>query len=113
MARFAGGDVVILPIPFSGGTGIKRRPALILAELPYYGGLDYLVCYITSRSTGDPYAFELLPADLIGGTLALKSYVRPLYMFAPAEHTILWKIGSLAPEKLKQIRQTIADVINP
>ena len=113
MARFAGGDVVILPIPFSDGSGVKRRPALVLAELPYFGGTDYLVCYITSQNTGDPYAQELLPSDLIGGTLALRSFIRPLYMFAPAEHTILRKIGYLTPDKLKQIRQIIADAVNP
>jgi mRNA interferase MazF len=113
MARFTGGDVVIFPMPFSDGSGVKRRPAVILNELPYFGGMDYLVCYVTSKNTGDPYALELLPADLLGGKLALKSYIRPLYLFAPAEYTITQRVGTLTPTLLKQVREVIASVVNP
>ena len=48
MARFSRGDIVILPFPFSDATGAKRRPALVLAELTYFGGIDYLVVMISS-----------------------------------------------------------------
>ena len=113
MARFARGDVILFPMPFSDGSGIKRRPALVLTELPYFGGMDYLVCYITSKDVGDPDSVELFAPDIHGGTLALKSYIRPLYMFVPAEHTIVRKIGMLAPTKLKQVREIIANRINP
>jgi len=113
MARFAAGDLIVFPMPLSGGSGTKRRPSLVLKELPYFGGMDYLVCYITSRNVGDAFAIELLPADLASGVLTLKSYLRPLYLFAPAEHTIVRRIGTLTPAKLKQVREIIAGAINP
>ena len=113
MARFAAGDVIVFPMPLSDGSGTKCRPSLVLKELPYFGGMDYLVCYITSKDVGDAYALELLPADLIGGTLTFRSSLRPLYMFAPAEYTIVRKIGTLAPAKLKQVREAIANAVNP
>ena len=113
MARFAAGDIVLFPMPFSNGSGAKRRPALVLTELPYYGGMDYLVCYITSQEVGDPHSLALLASDIRGGILTLKSYIRPLYLFAPAEHTIVRKIGTLDPAKLKQVRAIIASVVDP
>ena len=113
MTRFSEGDIILFPMPFSDGSGVKRRPALVLKELPYYGGMNYLVCYITSRQVGDPHSLELFATDIDGGILALKSYIRPLYMFAPTEHTIVRKIGTLTPAKLKQVREIIASTINP
>ena len=94
MARFTGGDIVLFPMPFFGGT-------------------DYLVCYITSQQVGDPHSLVLLASDIRGGILTLKSYIRPLYLFAPAEHTIVRKIGTLDPAKLKQVRAIIASVVDP
>jgi len=113
MARFAEGDIVLFPMPFSDGSGVKRRPALVLKELPYYGGMDYMVCYITSKEVGDPHSLALLASDIQGGVLTLKSYIRPLYLFAPAEHIIVRKIGTLDPVKLKQVRAIIASAVNP
>jgi mRNA-degrading endonuclease toxin of MazEF toxin-antitoxin module len=113
MARFAAGDLIVFPMPLSDGSGTKRRPSLVLKELPYFGGMDYLVCYITSRNVGDAFAIELLPTDLVNGVLTLKSYLRPLYLFAPAEYTIARKIGTLTPAKLKQVREVIASAVNP
>ena len=113
MARFTIGDVIVLPFPKSDGSGVKRRPSLILAELPYFGGMDYLVCLITTRNPGDPHIIELVPADLIGGTFAVKSYLRPLYLFAAAETSIVRKIGTLAPARLKQVKEVVSVVVNP
>lgn len=33
MANFVKGDVVVVPFPFSDLTDVKRRPALVVAEL--------------------------------------------------------------------------------
>lgn len=113
MARFAVGDIILMPFPFSDGSGVKRRPALVLGELPFFGGMDYLVCLITTQDIGDPSAMELLPSDIIGGTLTQRSYLRPLYLFAPAEFTLLRKIGTLAPAKLQLVRNAIVSVVDP
>lgn len=111
MTRYTKGDVVILPFPFSDVTGAKRRPALVLAELPYFGGKDYLVCLITSRDAGDPHSIEIQPADLQGGAFAVRSYLRPLYLFAAEEAAIIRRIGTLAPAKVTAVVQTATAVL--
>lgn len=45
MARFVKGDVAVVPFPFSDLTQARRRPALILTELP---GDDRIFRQITS-----------------------------------------------------------------
>ena len=35
MAKFVKGDIVVLPFPFAELSGSKRRPALVIKELPY------------------------------------------------------------------------------
>ena len=47
MARFVRGDVVVVPFPFSDLTQTKRRPALVLKDLP---GEDLILCQITSQT---------------------------------------------------------------
>ncbi len=111
MARFVKGDIVLLPFPFSGEQDYKHRPALVLASWDYAGGTDYLVCLITTQPTDDPYRMDLSQADTLGGSLKQKCYLRPTYLFAPDERVISRKMDHMKPEKLKQIVQTIVDVL--
>ena len=64
MGEFIKGDVVVIPFPFSDLSGSKRRPALVLADLP---GYDILLCQITSQQTIDHFAVPLSLSDFING----------------------------------------------
>ncbi len=113
MAQFKRGDIVLLPFPFSNATGAKRRPALVLAELPFYGGMDYLVCMISSKKTSDPHSIELQPSDLVIGRLAVQSYLRPLYLFGAEGDIIVRRIGTLSPVILSQVTKISVSVVDP
>ncbi len=49
MARFVGGDVVVVPFPFTDLSSAKVRPALALAA---FSRGDLILCQITSQATG-------------------------------------------------------------
>ncbi|MGH2552141.1 MAG: type II toxin-antitoxin system PemK/MazF family toxin, partial [Chitinophagaceae bacterium] len=72
MAGFIKGDIVVVPFPFSDLSGAKKRPALVLADLP---GNDIILCQITSRFRKDRFAVELSQIDFIKGGLPVLSYV--------------------------------------
>jgi mRNA interferase MazF len=56
MANFVKGDVVVVPFPFSDFTDVKRRPALVVAEL---SGDDLILCQITSQNVKDSYFLSM------------------------------------------------------
>lgn len=111
MAAFIRGDVVVLPFPMSSEEKFKRRPAVVVASWPYKDSSDYLVCIITTQPNGnDPYIQELENSDLrdpANGKFRKKSYIRPAYMFAADEGLILYRLGSLKPEKLAAVLKSV------
>jgi len=92
MAGFIKGDVVIIPFPFSNLSASKRRPALVLADLP---GDDIILCQITSQQTKDIFAVPLLTTDLISGYLPIDSYIRPTCIFTADKSIIIRQAGKV------------------
>lgn len=87
MATFVKGDIVVLPFPFSDLTSSKRRPALVLANLR---GDDIILCQITSKTFKDDYAKSLENSDMLSGSLAVSSNVRPNRLFTTDKKLILY-----------------------
>jgi len=108
MARFVKGDVVVVPFPFSDLTQARRRPALILTELP---GDDRILCQITSQKVQDKYAIELDDFDFESGNLKQKSNIRPNRIFTCDMRIILYRVGNLRPEKLDEVIEKVVEIL--
>ncbi|MDR1873596.1 MAG: type II toxin-antitoxin system PemK/MazF family toxin [Synergistaceae bacterium] len=100
MGRFIKGDVVVIPFPFSDLSASKRRPAVILADLP---GDDLIMSQITSKNVSDSMAVTVVPGEIDGGMLSTSSNIRPNKLFTADESIVLYKIGVLKAEKLKEV----------
>jgi len=96
MERFIKGDVVVIPFPFSDLTSLKRRPALVLADLE---GEDIILCQITSKNLFDKYSIPLAESDFEQGSLHKNSNIRPNRLFTADKSLILKKIGRINPDK--------------
>ena len=108
MAKFVKGDVVVVPFPFSDLTQAKRRPALVIAKLE---GDDFILCQITSQFIKDNYAISLTDKDFTKGSLKQQSNIRPNRIFTADSHIVLYKVGSLKTEKLKEVIEKIVKII--
>lgn len=108
MAKFVKGDVVVVPFPFSDLTHSKRRPALVVSKLE---GDDLILCQITSQSIKDNYAISLADKDFEMGGLKQSSNVRPNRIFTADSHIVLYKVGNLKMEKLKEIIEKVVEII--
>jgi mRNA interferase MazF len=108
MERFVKGDVVVVPFPFSDLSRAKRRPALVIAELE---GNDLILCQITSQRIRDRYAVLIDENDFETGTLRQRSNVRPNRIFTADRHIILYPVGHLKPDKLKEVIERIVDIL--
>ena len=100
MERFVKGDVIVLEFPFSDLTSYKRRPSLII-KVP--GGEDVIICQITAESQKKDVEIPLRNNEFARGELKRDSYVRIDKITTIKKTRIKYKIGSLKPEKFKEI----------
>ncbi len=100
MARFVKGEVVIVPFPFSDLSDTKRRPAMVLLDLP---GEDVVLCQITSQAGRDEQAISLTEEDFDSGSLRLNSYVRPNRLFTFERRLILGSCGRVKTSTVTEI----------
>lgn len=108
MAKFVKGEVVVIPFPFSDLSGSKRRPALVIADLP---GDDVLLCQITSQGSRDMYAVPLRTTDFVYGTLPVNSLIRPTRLFTADKSIILRKAGLVHAKITDDVTHAILKVI--
>ena len=109
METFVKGEVVVVPFPFSDLSQFKRRPAFILSN-PF--GNDIILCQITSKDIKDQYSISINDTDFITGSLKVPSNVRPNKIFTVDKNIILYKIGILKPEKIKEITEGVINLLN-
>lgn len=108
MAKFVKGDVVVVPFPFSDLTQAKKRPALAISALE---GDDLILCQITSRMLKDKYSLLLKDEDFEEGSLKQVSNIRPNRIFTADKHIILYKIGKIKQEKLRELIEKLVEII--
>ena len=107
MEEFMKGDVVVLPFPFSDLSKSKKRPALVVSNLI---GDDLILCQITSESRVDDYSIVLGNEDFNEGSLNLTSMIRPNRLFTADKSIILYKVGSLKENKIKEVENEIIKI---
>ncbi len=108
MEEFMKCDVVVLPFPFSDLSASKKRPALVLAALDHD---DYILCQITSKVKDDKYSITLEENDFANGSLNRQSFIRPNRLFTAHRSLILYKVGSIKTEKIKEVINTVKNLL--
>lgn len=101
------GEVVVLPFPQTNLQSGKRRPALVVADLP---GDDLILCQITSQSRDDGQSVLLPVADFERGRLALDSFIRPQRLFTVEQSVILYAAGKIKDFKLQEVKARIRQI---
>jgi mRNA interferase MazF len=95
------GEVVVLPFPQTNLQAGKRRPALVVADLP---GDDLILCQITSQTRDDGLSVPLPVADFERGRLAVDSFIRPQRLFTVEQSAILYAAGKIKNARLQEVR---------
>ena len=98
MVKPVAGEIVVIPFPRPDSG--KRRPALVIADLP---GADLILCQITSRAHYDGYVVPLDKADCERGQLDKPCYIRPQRLFTLEHHIILRSLGKVTEAKLDEV----------
>lgn len=104
------GDIVSVDFPFSDGTQIKRRPALVLSgEIINQTG-DILLMQITSKSRNDELSILIENSDL-ATPLPLKSFVRLHKVFTLDKSLIVKSISHLNQTKFDHVINAFIDLL--
>lgn len=105
----AAGDVVVVPFPFTDLSANKIRPAVVLAQA---GKSDWILCQITSNAYADPNAIEIEIKDFSSGKLRIRSFARPSKLFTANTTLMIGKEGRLKPQKLKEIKSAVIQILS-
>ena len=95
--------VVVVPFPFSDLKTVKRRPALVLADL---AGEDIICAAITSTGL-DPAGVPLTNADFEFGGIFVPSTIRASKLFTLIKDQIEKVVGKVKDAKRMQVVQKI------
>ena len=109
MGKPVAGDIVVLPFPQTNLQQGKRRPAVVVVDLP---GDDLILCQITSQAHRDSYSIALDKADFQSGQLHVRSYIRPNRLFTAEQSVVLYTAASLTRNKLDEVLQKLRQLFS-
>ncbi len=109
MVKPVAGEVVVIPFPHTDLTVGRRRPALLIADLP---GRDLILCQITSRARSDAFSVPLDSSDFQRGQLAQPSFIRPQRLFTVEHRVIVYSIGKVQAAKLNEVLGKVRALFN-
>jgi mRNA interferase MazF len=98
MVKPVAGEIVVIPFPRTDSG--KRRPALVIADLP---GADLILCQITGRAHFDGFAIPLDGSDCERGQIDQPCFIRPQRLFSVEHHIILHSVGKVTEAKLDEV----------
>jgi mRNA interferase MazF len=88
-----------LPFPQTNLQLGKRRPALVVVDLP---GDDLILCQITSQSHRDSNSIAVDSGDFESGRLSVQSYIRPNRLFTVEQSVVLYSAARVTKAKLDE-----------
>ena len=108
MVKPVAGEIVVIPFPRNDPGAGKRRPALVIADLP---GADLILCQITSRAHSDAFAIPLDKSDCERGEIEAPCFIRTQRLFTVEQHIILSSIGKVTAEKFDEVFKKVRGLL--
>jgi len=106
MVKPVAGEIVVIPFPRTDSG--KRRPALVIADLP---GEHLILCQITSRAHHDMFSVPLDKSDCERGEVDHPCFIRPQLLFTVEQHVILKSIGKVTGEKFDEVFKRVRELL--
>jgi mRNA interferase MazF len=108
MVALGSGVIVLIRFPFSDLSSSKLRPAIVLAHA---GGVDWVLCQVTSDPYGDPAAIALTSDCFASGGLGRESFARPGKLFTASESIVVRSVATLNPQAHRRVVEKVVAVL--
>jgi len=102
------GVVVLVRFPFSDLSSSKLRPAVVIA---HSGGVDWILCQVTSNPYGDRSAVPLSGASFASGGLGRDSFARPGKLFTASQSLFIKAVGALTAAAHRDLIARVVGVL--
>ena len=105
-------DILLVPVPFTDLSSIKRRPVLVLSTSAYnLTSSDILVAAITSNLTASSRGIVIDSKDMEAGTLPKPSLVFADRIYTVSKSIIVKRYGRLKSDTFQQVLEALDDVL--
>ena len=101
------GEVVVSPFPYTNLSATKKRPALVIATLK---GENIILAQITTVKREDEDLVSLSKKDFASGFLKHDSFVMPSIITTAESSSVLYKVGKIKQEKIKEIEKKLCEI---
>ncbi|MDZ4860054.1 MAG: type II toxin-antitoxin system PemK/MazF family toxin [Candidatus Hydrogenedentes bacterium] len=109
---FEQGDIVLVPVPFTDLSSVKRRPVVVLSGTPYNRrSRDVIVAAIKSNpatSGGIPIENQ----SLASGILPIKSYIRPGNVYTLSKGIIIKHRATVRKPVLEKVFSRVGRILD-
>jgi len=96
------GEIVLIPVPFSDLSSVKRRPVLVISNMSHNRtNTDMIVVAITSNPQQNGIVIET--KDLLAGELPKKSLIRYDKIYTLEQRIVIKQLGTVSENVLKNV----------
>ena len=106
------GDVLLIPIPFSDLSSIKKRPVLVLSNEKYNKVTDDIIVVAITSNIGTKSSEVMLSnTDIFDGELKVESSIRVDKIYTISQNIAIKKLASVKPYKVIEVRNKLMELI--
>jgi len=96
------GEIVLIPVPFSDLSSVKRRPVLVISNTSHnFSNSDIIVVAITSNLQQNGIVIET--KDLLTGELPKMSVIRCDKIYTLEQRIVIKQLGMVSENILKNV----------
>lgn len=107
MEKLVKGDVIVLPFPYTDFSSVKKRPAVVVANLK---GQNVILAQITTNQRDDEDLVSLRKEDFSSGSLSSNSFIMASLIFTSDSSRISYKAGKIKNEKMKEVQNKLIEI---
>lgn len=107
-----GGEVVLVPFPFTDLSQAKRRPVLVLSNrLHNSTSRDFICCGITSNLGNRRNSVLLDPSEMAEGAIPVRSRIKYDKIFTLEKSLVVKGLGKVYQRKLDKVRRGLISLL--
>jgi mRNA interferase MazF len=105
------GDVVLVPLPFTDQSTVKRRPAVVISRPDYHSAYpDTILMPVTSQMRGSERIGDVIVTQWQAAGLLKPSAIKPV-IATIGTASVIRRLGGLASEDRRALQSALADML--